>query len=310
LRLARQRQRSRTLGGPLSGRQRLILPCLLVAGASLLRAPLAGAIVANRVESGVVLQARGAGFPTEGLAESPPPLISAGPLNDVILRPIQSGPAEAGCQVIYGASPGHLHLTISGDANSPPVGGIFAQAICSAAVETRELVTLDTPSLPQGSPVRVHARHFMIGTHVSTDVVADFPDQAGASASLSFPAHQYQTQGPNGLVSPPLTFNVTMSLQVGQAALLSMRLEGSGIAIASSGSSHFGVHAGNSLHWGGIDWVEDLATGQPITNWTIHSESETDYSQPVGLPEPSGGVAVEAGVAALAVACRRRRCAA
>lgn len=151
----------------------------------------------------------------------------------------------------------------------------------------------------------MHALHFMIGTNVSTDVVADFPDQAAASASLSFPGHQYQTAGANGLVSPPLTFNVTMSLQVGQAALLSMRLEGSGTAIASAGSSHFSVNAANSLHWGGIDWIEDLATGQPITSWTIHSESETDHSRPVGLPEPSGGV-VGAGIAALAALCRPR----
>jgi len=118
---------------------------LLVAVVSLCRAPLTGAVFANRVENSVFLQARGAGFPSDGLIESPPPLISADPLDDVILRNVQSGPAEAGCTVIYAARPGHLHLGIEGSANSP-AGGIFAQAICGAAVETRELMTLDSPS--------------------------------------------------------------------------------------------------------------------------------------------------------------------
>lgn len=299
--------RPRTVGGLQPGRRRLLLSCLLVAVVSLCRAPLAGAVIVNRVERSVVLQARGAGFPTEGLSESPPPLFSASPLSDVILRPIESGPANAGCTVLYGARPGHLQLTVAGDAESPAVGGIFAQAICSAAVETGELVVVDTPSLPLGTSIRVHALHFMIGTTVSASVVADFPDQAGAAAFLSFPGHQYQTAGPNGLVTPPLTFNVTMNLQVGEVSLLSMRLAGSGQSNASVGLAQFSVHAANSLHWGGIDWIEDVATGQPIEDWTIVSESGTDYAQPVGLPEPSGGVAAGAGIAALAAACRWRR---
>jgi hypothetical protein len=44
---------------------------------------------------------------------------------------------------------------------------------------------------------------------------------------------------------------------------------------------------GGSLHWGGIQGVEDAETGEAIDDWTITSESGFDYSQPFGVPEPS-----------------------
>jgi hypothetical protein len=47
----------------------------------------------------------------------------------------------------------------------------------------------------------------------------------------------------------------------------------------------FAANFGQSLRWGGVSGVIDTETGQPVTDWTITSESGFDYSQPV--PEPA-----------------------
>lgn len=289
-------------------RGRRPLRFLLAAIIGLGPATSAGAIIVNHLTYGLHYSAQDAGFPGDGDIQAPPPITTSSPLNDSILRNAQSGTCEASCTVLYSVRPGHVSLLVSGSANSPNGSG-FAFSRCQTAVGSRELVTLDTPSLPPGATVRVHALHFLIGTSVRTDVVADFPDQARAEASLSFPAHQYQSTGPDGYVSAPFAFNVTLLVQVGQAALYSLDLESAGLATASFGSASYAAVANGSLHWGGIDWVENVETGQPITDWTISSESGTDYSEPVEIPEPSGTACLGSGVAALAGlgTLRRRR---
>jgi hypothetical protein len=54
------------------------------------------------------------------------------------------------------------------------------------------------------------------------------------------------------------------------------------------GTALFNADVSGSLHWGGIDFVTDLAGNLiPRDQWTIQSASGFDYSQPFSVPEPS-----------------------
>ncbi|MGD9634116.1 MAG: hypothetical protein AB7G28_06875 [Pirellulales bacterium] len=52
-----------------------------------------------------------------------------------------------------------------------------------------------------------------------------------------------------------------------------------GTAIALNDVSH-------TLRWGGITSVIDLSTGEPITDWTLTSDSGFDWTKPAPIPEP------------------------
>ena len=65
---------------------------------------------------------------------------------------------------------------------------------------------------------------------------------------------------------------------------------------AGSVTAKFANDSSKTLNWGGITEVLNPATGAPITNWTLTSESGFDYTKPFPVPEPAG-LALLAGAA-------------
>ena len=57
---------------------------------------------------------------------------------------------------------------------------------------------------------------------------------------------------------------------------------------AGSVTAKFANDSSKTLNWGGITEVLNPATGAPITNWTLTSESGFDYTKPFPVPEPAG----------------------
>jgi hypothetical protein len=87
------------------------------------------------------------------------------------------------------------------------------------------------------------------------------------------------------------SISVRYDLQVGAA--------GGGMSGSLVGDEFSGVgtaDVGETVGWGGISSVIDNATGQPITNWTIKSDSGFDYSKPfVETPEPASLILLSMG---------------
>ena len=75
--------------------------------------------------------------------------------------------------------------------------------------------------------------------------------------------------------------------------------------VAGTAASTFNANFENTLEWGGITSVTRASTGEPITDWSVTSESGFDYSQVFPIPEPS--VLILLFTAAATLALRRRR---
>jgi hypothetical protein len=55
-----------------------------------------------------------------------------------------------------------------------------------------------------------------------------------------------------------------------------------------TGKAEASVFFGHTFSWGGVTSVTDAVTGQPITDWTLTSDSGFDYANPAPpVPEPS-----------------------
>ena len=63
---------------------------------------------------------------------------------------------------------------------------------------------------------------------------------------------------------------------------------------------------GQTLDWGGISSVTDPVTGDPITNWSITSDSGFDYTRAFATPEPATWILSVQGLL-LCIAMLRRR---
>jgi hypothetical protein len=114
----------------------------------------------------------------------------------------------------------------------------------------------------------------------------------------------------------PTSIPVTLSFVSGAPFNFQMELRAEAVgstgngdpaAIAfANGTSNFG----HTLSWGGIDSVTD-ANGNPVTGWTITSDSGFDYTQPfVDVPEPSTFAFLAVALPGLLLAsryCRRNR---
>ena len=74
---------------------------------------------------------------------------------------------------------------------------------------------------------------------------------------------------------------------------------------SGTAASTFNANFENTLEWGGITSVTRASTGEPITDWSVTSESGFDYSQVFPIPEPS--VLILLFTAAATLALRRRR---
>jgi len=59
--------------------------------------------------------------------------------------------------------------------------------------------------------------------------------------------------------------------------------------VASNNSASFDGDFSGSMHWGGIQDVED-ATGHILTGWTVTSASGFDYTKPYSVPEAATSI--------------------
>jgi PEP-CTERM motif len=71
--------------------------------------------------------------------------------------------------------------------------------------------------------------------------------------------------------------------------------------------AHLFADFGGSIHWDGIQSVEDAVTGEVIDDWTITSASGFDYSKPFEVPEPSSVLLLATALWARLALGRRRR---
>jgi hypothetical protein len=92
--------------------------------------------------------------------------------------------------------------------------------------------------------------------------------------------------------SPPSTIPLTIFGAIDQFLELDYSLKFTGTGISAGGFNEgdnadgsFAGSFGHTLAWGGIDSVNDAATGEPITDISFTSASGFDYTRPV--PEPS-----------------------
>jgi hypothetical protein len=69
----------------------------------------------------------------------------------------------------------------------------------------------------------------------------------------------------------------------GNAGAGSGALFGTTANVTGSIGNSYNVNFSQTLAWGGISSVTDADTGQPITGWTITSQSGFDYSQALSL---------------------------
>jgi hypothetical protein len=126
-------------------------------------------------------------------------------------------------------------------------------------------------------------------------VVGHLNQQSALLAAES--TEQVSTLGTGGGgINPPSSIPVSFVVRVGSPFHLTITLDALASAVADSGidpqnpgtaSADSIADFSHTLSWGGITSVTD-SDGNPITDWTVTSDSGFDYSQPfVDVPEPS-----------------------
>jgi hypothetical protein len=135
-----------------------------------------------------------------------------------------------------------------------------------------------------------------------------FIDGGGPSATLAGLCINLCVSGDGEM--PPVEF-VTWSFVTknGELTPMSYGVELNVKALASTGNE--AVIIGNftgSIHWGGIQSVEDAVTGEVINDWTITSQSGFDYSKSfeAQIPEPSSLMLLATALCAPLALGRRR----
>ena len=108
--------------------------------------------------------------------------------------------------------------------------------------------------------------------------------------------------------SPPGNFSLTGTFIFGAPSVLTMILSANSNESWLDGFSGAATAEGDFAHtltWGGFTEVRD-ANGNLVTSYTVTSDSGTDWSKPVAVPEPATISLVATGLVALGVRRRRR----
>ena len=102
--------------------------------------------------------------------------------------------------------------------------------------------------------------------------------------------NDYKFAGPHPNIE--MTFEITNGVPYRIA--LDMQIFGDVMAERDQ-IADFDAEFQHTLRWGGIESVRDATTGEPITDWTITSDSGFDYSKPADVPEPTSAILLLSG---------------
>jgi hypothetical protein len=126
------------------------------------------------------------------------------------------------------------------------------------------------------------------GTALSQSVSGGITQSAGQDLNMVIPITYTAIQGDSELLGEEMSLSGSASARTLFTA--------PGIV-----TGDFTASFADTLLWGGISSVTDLATGLPVLDYTVTSASGFDYSKPAPTPEPSSGMLAAAGIGLLAI---------
>ena len=202
---------------------------------------------------------------------------------------------------------------ITGDANFTNVTAGFNDVLLlqSASVSPGDFVQVEANLLFHG---QLAASHLESGdnnpngagkavAYLAGNGIANAPYPPSGHNTSPYWALVLSQTGQQDVNDPPFPYEpVIFTLQAGQPYLVGYSLRLDGYAQANTygrngtydpnfhtqdASAFLSADFSNTLAWGGITSVTDVATGQPLTDWTVTSASGFDYSQAY-VPEPCG----------------------
>jgi len=186
---------------------------------------------------------------------------------------------------------GHLSLFAEAQANGAFDATGYAAAAVSVSASWSDTMVVNSASHQPGRALVVRTSYLLVGSAFVNAVNGD--SQAELSIAVDGLNYLLRSDDDTRSIPPPI-IAFTVDVLNGQSRTLSSRMSMSAIAgtSASLGNATASGFYGNSLHWGGIQSVEDALTGEVLRDWTITSGSGTDYSRPIGfgtspVPEPS-----------------------
>ena len=202
---------------------------------------------------------------------------------------------------------------INGDANFTNVTAGFNDVLIlqSASAPPGAFVQLEASLLFHGKLAASHLEggdNFPSGAakavaYLSGNGLANAPYPPSGHNTSPYWALVLSQTGLQDVNDPPFPYEpVIFTLQVGQPYLVGYSLRLDGFAQANTygrngtvdlnfhtqdASAFLSADFSNTLAWGGITSVTDVATGQPLADWSVSSASGFDYSQAY-VPEPCG----------------------
>jgi hypothetical protein len=207
--------------------------------------------------------------------------------------------------------------------NGEPANDDFLQQIATAMIEVSfiDTLVLNSPGL-EGQPGTATFAMTFDGSYARTSAQISTPlgpatvTSSGASASLALLVngvnsfYVVDTTSPEGSVFALVT--VTAPIVIGTPFQVEARLVLETVAdwdgnpytlqlVEGSGTSSYDETA----RWGGISEVRDAA-GNPVRDWTVSSESLTDYRDAFAVPTPSLGAMLLTGALIVSQGLRRR----
>lgn len=194
------------------------------------------------------------------------------------------GASTGSVNAFASAAPGHIGVSVAGIASvtGPGPGAVVAANATASWSEETKLTSFEPAP---GTGLTVVAKVFLFGS-----LSATAGPLGAAHVTVTANGQQFSVLTENvvgGPINepPPVTMPLELRIKNGTGNVLEGALSVNGLAQTGSGFAQFLGSYRTSLHWGGIDHVEDTLTGEIINDWTVTSESGLDYAHPIGFPD-------------------------